>query len=102
MAAPAPQFTVSYPESVSLALREHAKQAAREGCMDKLLAAVRAIDARLKRDPRDFGEPKHRYQELKLVLHVAIHAPLVVHFTIHDELPVVFVKSLCPLPGYGL
>ncbi len=102
MADPAPAFTVSYPETVRMALREIATRAAEQGRTDQVLAAVRAIDARLKQDPRSFGEPKYRYEELKLVLHVAIQAPLVVHFTVHDELPIVFVRSLRPLPGQGL
>jgi hypothetical protein len=69
MADPAPPFTVSYPETVRMALREIATRAAEQGRTDQVLAAVRAIDARLKQDPRSFGEPKYRYEELKLVLH---------------------------------
>src|SRR5262245_18302664 len=101
MAETGPPFTVSYPDSVRAALRELAERAAGLWLLDNVLAAARAIGARLKQDPRSFGEPKYRYQHANLVLHVAIHPPLVVHFTVHDDLSVVFVKSLSALPGHG-
>jgi len=102
MAEDADSFTVSYPETVRAGVKELAIRASDLGMLDSILAAVRAIDTRLKKDPRSFGEPKFRYQELKLVLYVAIQFPLVVHFTVHECLPVVFVKAIRALPGQGL
>jgi hypothetical protein len=66
-----------------------------------VLAAMRTIDNHLRSDPRVFGEPKYHYRALKLELRVAIEPPLVVHFTVHDEQPLVFVKTLDALPGQG-
>jgi hypothetical protein len=78
-----------------------AQRAHAVGQAGKLLAALRAIDTRLQQDPRSFGEPTYNYVHLKLVLHVAIYSPLVVHFTVHQELPQVYVKLIETLPRQG-
>jgi hypothetical protein len=97
-----PPFQVAYLEAAKTALKDICDRAAVIGLEDAVLNAARKIDARLRNDPRSFGEPKHRFKELQLVLHCAIVSPLVVHFTVHQELPNVFVKSINPLPGKGL
>jgi hypothetical protein len=101
MSGDAESFRVSYSESVRIDLRAMVKRALEAGLGGVLRAALQAIDARLKQDPRSFGEPKYRYKNLKLVLHSAIYSPLVVHFTVHEELPLVFVESIQPLPRQG-
>jgi hypothetical protein len=102
MAEAEPSFHVSYPETVQNSVKELAERAVEQGYGERVATALRYIDARLKQDPRSFVEPKFRYKDLQLVMHVAVHPPLVVHFTVHETLPVVFVKSLHPLPGVGL
>jgi hypothetical protein len=98
MAEPQPAFHLSYLERVRAALKRMAQRAQAAGLSDKLLAALCAIDTRLQQDPRSFGEPTYNYVHLKLVLHVAIYSPLVVHFTVHQELPQVYVKMIQTLP----
>jgi hypothetical protein len=94
-----PPYRVVYPESVQAALRTLYARAAGQNRAHNFLNALRAIDNRLRLEARTFGEPKHRYQALKLELRVAIEPPLVVRYTVHDEEPVVFVKSVDILPG---
>jgi hypothetical protein len=96
-----PAFRVVYSQSARTGLRDLHARAARKGLGQQLLAAIRAIDQRLGSDPHSFGEPKYRYRALKLQLRVAIEPPLVVHYTVHEEQPLVFVKALLALPGQG-
>jgi hypothetical protein len=94
-------FRVVYSESARTALRDLHARAVRRGLGQNVLAAIRTIDHSLCTDPHGFGEPKYRYRALKLQLRVAIVPPLVVHYTVHEEQPLVFVKALRSLPGQG-
>jgi hypothetical protein len=96
-----PPFQVSYPEAVRNHLKRLHAKAAQKALEQSVLDAVRRIDHRLRSDANVFGEPKYHYRALKLQLRVAIEPPLVVHFMVHDEQPLVFVKSLRALPGQG-
>jgi hypothetical protein len=97
--SPAPR--VVYSESVRNQLKALHARAVRQGRGADLLSALRRIDDRLHSDPRLFGEPKYHYRALKLTLRVGIDPPLVVHYTVHDEQPLVFVKAIRSLPGQG-
>jgi hypothetical protein len=101
MAGPDSPFHVGYSGRVRTALKEMAQRAQTAGVRAKMLDALRAIDTRLRQDPRTFGEATYNYNHLKLVLHVAIYSPLVVQFTVHEELPQVFVRLIDTLPRQG-
>ncbi|HEV3255378.1 MAG TPA: hypothetical protein VG013_00730 [Gemmataceae bacterium] len=96
-----PPYRVIYSELVRNALKDLYARAAQKGLAAHVLSAVQTIDHRLRTDPRLFGEAKYRYRVLKLELRVAIEPPLVVHYTVHDEQALVFVKALQSLPGQG-
>lgn len=64
--------------------------------------ALREIDRQLHAEPHTFGEPRNDYRALKLQLRVGIRPPLVVHFAVHEDEPLVIVKSVQALPGQGL
>src|SRR5262245_15932772 len=96
-----PPYRVIYSESVRKALKDLCARAARKGLEKNVLSARRMIDARLHSDPHLFGEPKYHYRALKLELRVAIEPPLVVHYTVYAEQPLVFVKAIQSLPGQG-
>jgi hypothetical protein len=55
------------------------------------LSALTKINARLRKNPREFGESLYRLPALKLLVYQAIIAPIVVTYGVHEELPVVFV-----------
>ena len=57
MTAGETHFTVSNSESVRASLKALAAKASDDGRLEMFLAAVRAIDSRLKKDPRSFGDP---------------------------------------------
>jgi hypothetical protein len=67
----------------------------------ELLLALQSLDARLRTDPLGFGEEKFHYHGLELQLRIGIQFPWVVHFAVHDEQPLVFVKKPKLLPGNG-
>jgi hypothetical protein len=96
-----PPYRVVYSESVRNALKDLCARAAQKGLVQNVLAALRTIDTRLHSDPHLFGEPKYHYRALKLELRIAIEPPLVVHYTVHAEQPLVFVKAIQSLPGQG-
>src|SRR5262249_36463518 len=96
-----PPYRVIYSESVQTSLKNLSAKAAEKGLKQAVLSAIRTIDQRLHADPRLFGEPKYHHRALKLELRVGIEPPLVVHYTVHDEQPLVFVKTLQALPGQG-
>src|SRR5262249_37632099 len=94
-------FQVIYSESVRNALINLSRKAAEKGLQQNFLSALRAIDNQLHLGPRQYGEPKFRYRPLKLEFRLAIDRPLIVHSPVHDEHPLVFVKSVRSLPGQG-
>jgi hypothetical protein len=94
-------YRVIYSEAVRPVLIELHARAALKGLEQNVLSAIRTIDNRLHADPLFFGEPKYHYRALKLELRVGIEPPLVVHYTVHDEQPLVFVKAISSLPGQG-
>src|SRR5260370_19461164 len=96
-----PPYRVVYSESVRNALKDLDARAVPKGLGPSVLAAMRTIDHRLHLDPHVLGEPKHHYRALQLELRVAIEPPLVVHYTVHAEQPLVFVKAIKALPGQG-
>lgn len=102
MTGPAqPPFQVVYPESVRVWLREALAAVTGMESRQELLLALQSLDARLRTDPFGFGEEKYQYHSLNLQLRVGIQFPWVVHFAVHGEQPLVFVKKLKLLPGNG-
>jgi hypothetical protein len=96
-----PPYQVVYSEVVRNSLKELHARAAQNGREQDVLSALQTIDRRLHSDPLVFGEPKYHYRALRLELRVGIEPPLVVHYTVHEELPLVFVKAFKALPRQG-
>ena len=92
---------VVYSAAVQAALRDLITQALQQGneLGQKALAAVRAIDARLRTDPRGFGEPCYHLSEMRLEVRLAVVLPLSVTFAVHEEKPLVFVTGHRLLTG---
>ena len=56
------------------------------------LANLRRIYDRLRKAPREFGEPLYHMPALKLLVYQGIIAPLVVTYGVHEELPLVLIR----------
>ena len=87
-------YRVSQLGTVKQALRDHYHRAQAEGIGKQYLAAVQHIYQRLRQDPHGFGEPKFNLPAMQMVVHVAIHRPLIVAFGIHQTEPLVVIRSI--------
>src|SRR5262245_61969280 len=88
-------FRVVYSGNVRNALKELLLRAV---SIDKefgraALKAVQAIDERLRRGPRDFGELRFHLSVMQLDTRVAVISPLAVQFAVHADEPLVFVTK---------
>ncbi len=68
-------------------------EAIEAGIGSQFVAAFRQIAARLRDDPLTFGEPRYRLPALRLLVCEGMIAPLVVNFAVHEDQPLVFIRS---------
>src|SRR5436305_1917819 len=66
-----------------------------------IAAAFRRIVERLKLHPFEFGEPSYRLPGLRLQIRTCIVGPLVVHFAVSEDRPLVFIKAVKLLSDRG-
>src|SRR5947209_15124259 len=88
-------FRVVYSPAVRTALGELIAPASREDEERgrRALAAVRAIDQRLRATARIFGERRFRLRDLRLEVRVGLIAPLSASFAVHEDQQLVFVTG---------
>jgi|SRR6266478_280422 len=73
-------------------------QASLEGRGDQFLQALRTIVDNLAHRPRDLGEPLYELNVLRLQVRSVAVRPVALHFAVHMDRPVVFIKSVNLLP----
>jgi hypothetical protein len=87
-----------YKVSLSQALKESIKKSYREaalrGTAKQFLEALRIIHHRLRRDAPNFGEPLYHLRALKFVVYQVVVSPVVVVYVVHEEKPLVFLRSV--------
>jgi hypothetical protein len=88
--------------SVRQALKELLVRAADLGLDEVVIQAVKQIQRQLTQDPFGFGEPLYRLPNLKMEVRLAIVPPLAVQYAVHQEKPLVYLKTVAPLAGSGL
>jgi hypothetical protein len=64
------------------------------GLGDQVLSAIRQIHERLRSAPYDFGEPLYQLPALRMQIRCGIIAPLVIHFGVCEDRPLVFLKGV--------
>ena len=79
-------------------LKEIQKRAKAQGRGEAVLSAIRSMWHRLSLDPVEFGEPLYRLPALRLEVRHAAIDPLLVHFAVYEDKPLVFIKSVALLP----
>lgn len=57
----------------------------------EVLHALRVIQNWLRADPRSLGEPTRDYSELRLTEFAGSYGPIAITYTVHWDLPLVFV-----------
>ncbi len=88
-----PYYKVSSSGAVNETIIRLHEQAAMAGRGKELLAALRQIYERLRRDPLIFGEPLYRLPALNLQVRQGGISFVVVEYGVHEELPFVFVRG---------
>jgi hypothetical protein len=86
-------FAIHLSEAVAEALKEVQRQASEEGRGPEVLAAFRQIILRLRHDPDRFGEPLYRLPVLRMQVRSCVVRPLVIHFAVCEDRPLVFIKG---------
>jgi hypothetical protein len=70
------------------------RQATREGRGEEFLEAVRQVYRHLRHDPVKWGEPAYRLPAPRMQVYSGVAPPLIVHFAVSEERPLVFIKGL--------
>jgi hypothetical protein len=83
-------------------LRGFGERAKSLGILSEWSGTFRKIVARLKSDPRGYGDPLYQLPRLRLWIHQMIVDRVVVLYGIHDVFPHVFVQDISPRLGHPL
>lgn len=83
------------------AMRQVQRQAATEGRGDEVLAALREIHERLRRDPNTVGEPLYRLPVLRMQVRCVAVRPIAVDYAVCEDQPLVFLKAVRLLANPG-
>jgi hypothetical protein len=87
-------FKVSVSGQIKQTIKTLHQKAAARGHGKQFLAAFRAIYQHLRTDPREFGDPLFQLPALKLTVFQAVVAPAVVHYAVHQAMPLVIVRNV--------
>jgi hypothetical protein len=96
-----PPYEVIFSGSTRNQFKDLCREAAPHGLEKAVLSAARAIIARLRSDPRGFGESLYTLRGMKLEVRIGIELPLVVSYGVHEEKPLVFIRKIFFTPGVG-
>ncbi len=87
-------WEVHFSGEIARALRRLQRRAARQGRGRDALAALREIYDKLQHQPMHFGEPLYHLPAMRLQVRTASVKPLLVHFAVSEERPIVFLKQV--------
>ncbi len=99
---PAPPFEVGMSDNLREHIRDLLRWAAARGIGISFRDTVRDILAALRDDPRGAGDPLRQLQGLSSHLYRLVRERLIVHYTVHDRIPMVTVWQFEPGPGHPL
>lgn len=69
------------------------------GMRDSFLAAIRAIEERLRADPEEWGDPVRDFRGLRLTMYHHYGPLLIVKYAVHIDGTPVFVMDVQLTPG---
>jgi hypothetical protein len=87
-------FKVSVSGQITQTIKALHQKAGLRGQGKQFLAAFRAIYRHLRTDPREFGDPLFQLPALKLTVFQAALTPVVVHYAVHQAMPLVIVRNV--------
>jgi hypothetical protein len=73
-------------------------RASLEGRGEEFLQSLRTIIDGLLHRPRELGEPLYQLNALRLQVRHVVTGPVVIHFAVHKDRPLVFIKAVDLLP----
>jgi hypothetical protein len=88
------RWRVECSQAVAQTLYDIQDEASAQGRGQQALAAFRSIVECLRSDPTEFGEPLYRLPIMRLKVRSASIAPLVVHFAVSEDRPIVFIRAV--------
>lgn len=74
-------------------LRQLQRRASRSGRGEAMASAFRQIVERLQHDPTEAGEPSYRLAAMRMQVRRVVVRPLVAHFAVCEDRPLVFIKA---------
>ena len=77
-------------------------RAVRNGLLDRLTAALRELDTRLRTDPVAWGDPLYPYPNLRLLLYQRVVGPIYVLYAVDEMRRIVYLRQILPFPLGGL
>jgi hypothetical protein len=93
------RYQVHCSAAVAKVLRGLQRQASRAGAGEKVHVAFRQIVSQLQADAAEVGEPLYRLPVLGIQVRSVVVRPLVVHFGVCEDRPLVFIKGARLLSG---
>jgi len=73
-------------------------RASLEGRGEQFLQALRTIIEGLVHRPNELGEPLYQLNALRLQVRPVAVRPIAIHFAVHKDRPLVFIKAVDLLP----
>jgi hypothetical protein len=95
------RYGVHSSASVAATIRRAHRKALRQGRGELFVRAFREIVRRLELDPFDAGEPVYRLPNLQMQVRTVSLRPLVVHFAVCEDRPLVFIRRVKLLSEKG-
>jgi hypothetical protein len=86
------RYTVAASKHVGQMIEQLYVQAFSVDRGEEFLNLLRYVQQRLENDPMGFGEELYDLSAMHLRVRLAIKAPLVVGYAVHDEQPLVFIR----------
>lgn len=87
-------WEVHISRAVARSLLRLQKRASREGRGEALLAAFQYVISQLRASPTSFGEPEYHLPALRMQVRTGSVRPLVVHFGVCEDRPLVFIRAV--------
>ena len=87
-------YEVHLSSRIARQLQDLHRSALGSGRGDIVLFSFGAALLRMRTNPNDFGEETYRLPALRLQIRCAVVPPLIVHFGVCEDRPIVYVKGV--------
>jgi hypothetical protein len=99
---PAPPFEVGMSDDLREQILAYVERAIARGFGGQFREGVAAIMSALRESPRGAGDPLRHLRGITSTLYRIVREGLIVHYTVHDRIPMVTVWRFEPGPGHLL